>query len=391
MSHINFNKEYNKLLNKINEYKTEYEGYLRLINIKSFVHILNKYGVLTNSDKVYFNRFFNMFVIVNDNVEQTYVPYISECSTTIKRKVLLKYLHPDKIKQLYGNDVDVLYGAYFTIITTQTNQNQNTSSDVILQNMCKENEPVFDIVTAKLLQNKLLSNNKIKSIKSTAKNQTYYAQQPENKYDVYKIFPTEIQSFVYLYGTLQNNEPIARFISDVYLLLSSIFTYLNKACKTQKMFKLITKNKLNLVPNLIQYFKLIKNNDCVDVMLALKNYLPNCYIKMIELFPTRNTYGFSISDPIFVRKENFSEELTKDFVYSENKRVASELAKVLNTYETKLNNCSIGEQQKIQDTIDEIMISIKKLETIDNDLVQFGINELSNISQFEGIYDFPDL
>lgn len=387
MANVNFAKEYNKLLRKSNEFAIEYASYLKFINIKSLVYLLNKYDVLSVSDKIHFNEFFDMFVIEKDGETSRYIPFImeSKCKIKLKRKQLLKYLHPDKIQMLYGN-IQHDMPTYFNTLLTEINGNDNLTTFDILEKIFTSNPVIFDIVTKRLLDNKLVSNNEIKSVKSNAKvhiaNTTYYAQHsqsPPRKYDVHSMFPVEIQTFVNMYNMLKEEEPIQRFKSDIFLILNSVFTVIRPIVRKISESKLIINSKG--VANIMQIFKLAKLDRYVDILLSLRTYLPNCYVKMIELFKIRTDLGY-IADPIFIRIDYFVEELVKDFVFGVNKYTLDQIRLLRDTFEKRLNSCDKTEAEQINIILVEMMGEINRMEN--------ESNNCGDIGSIDGIEAFSD-
>lgn len=393
-NYVNFDKEYNKLLKKIDEYKTEYESNFNILNIKSLIYLLDEHDIFSESDKAYFNKFFNIFVLnKNQPNEQKYIPFIKEekiCK--LKRKQLLKYLHPDKILFLYGDTFNIKFHNYFSEFMKFANNNLSSDSETLLEKICKDNEEVFDTVTNKLFNDKFLSNNEIKSIRSIAKNKLYYDQHLNNnttKYNVYSIFPLEVIMFVELYETLKNEIPMQRFKGDIIRILSAIYRFLEKNCKLEEINKVKIKNE-NYLPNIMQLFKLSDMTKCTDVMLILKLYLPNSYAKIIDIFNVcyyKNT-GIKIFPKISVSiySSDFNNDIEKDFLYGCTIIAENEIHKLKAIFQQNLNELlekkgSLTEIDKINVIMQEMIEEIRKFESCKMFLLK-GIDELSDISQF---------
>ena len=119
----------------------------------------------------------------------------------------------------------------------------------------------------------------------------------------------------------------------------------------------------------------------VDILLSLRTYLPNCYVKMIELFKIRTDLGY-IADPIFIRIDYFVEELVKDFVFGVNKYTLDQIRLLRDTFEKRLNSCDKTEAEQINIILVEMMGEINRMEN--------ESNNCGDIGSIDGIEAFSD-
>ena len=377
MSKINFTTEYNKLLGKFVEYKDEYDTHMNNINIKMFINMLDKYNIFDKITREKLDEFFNVFTIKKEEKEIKFIPHISSTSNKlkIKRKQLLVYLHPDKIDSLYNN-IELDLRTYFTQLIQKINSESNMSSYDILLHIYKTNEQVFELIVSKLTEKKLISNNEIKNIKKILYNIIYTQQHSKiskNKYDVWDIFPFEINHFVSMYNTLNKSEPMQKFISDIWFIVNSIYDVLKKTIsKIENIYNL--KN----VDNITQLFKIAHIDNCYDILMIMKKFLPNSYVKMISVFKINNNINY-ICDGIFIRTDNFSEELGKDYMYGKNVIFTD----MLDLLKSKISTVLTDKEN--EEKIENLISTIKgiKLEFIESGIYPSNIEDYENIDNIE--------
>jgi LysM repeat protein len=378
MSKINFTTEYNKLLGKFVEYKDEYDAHMNNINIKMFINMLDKYNIFDKNTREKLDKFFNIFTIKKEENEIKFIPHISSTTNKlkIKRKQLLVYLHPDKIDSLYNIKLDLR--TYFTQLIQKVNSKQNMSSHDILSDIYKTNEQVFELVISKLTEKNLISNNEIKNIKKISNIKIYTQQHskiPKNKYDVWDIFPFEINHFVSMYNTLNKSEPMQKFICDIWFIVSSIYDVLKKTIsKIGKNFDLRNVN------NITQLFKLAHIDNCYDILMIMKKFLPNSYVKMLSIFIIHNNLGY-ICDGLFIRNEYFAKELGKDYMYGKNNIFTDMIDLLKNKFSAVLTDDNEENKEKIENLISEIKEI--KLGFIESGIYPSNIEDYENIENIE--------
>ena len=355
MDKINFNTEYNKLLHKTDEYKKTYEDYLKYINIKLIVNLLNTYDIFDNPTLDKLNEVFNLFIIKKNESDIKHVPYIKdEKQIKIKRKNLMKYIHPDKILLLYGNDNHIKYISKFSEVFIKMNNDINLSSEDILVFIYNDNEDLFNIIVNKLSENKLISNNEIKYIKTKVNNNIVFKDIKIS--ETYDIFPIYINMFVRLHNMLEAATPINRFVNDIYIIINSIFNFIKEIIK-DKNIKLY-KSKHDLLPNIMQIFKINKMNKYIEIMLILNTYLPHCYIKLIEIFKVNSYLGTIYISSSYISNSDFLEAIKLDFIYGSNKYSIDMIKKLYNNENIKEYIDMIG----LMDTYDNSLLSMSNID-----------------------------
>lgn len=418
MNEINFAEEYEKLQKKSNEYDTQYNTYLKCINIRELVNKLNESDILNESTKNHFNSFFSKIYSDPNDVRSNDT---KSKNKKIKRKILLRYLHPDKIEILYGREINEKYQNTFSEIVMKINNDHSTPTMTILTEICESHHAIFEIVIDKLSQDKILNPDDVASIKEKAKTNNqpndekksnslkfqFETLSSQNEYynsdyksNFYNSFPIYVHTFVMMYNRIQKSSPIERFGTDLFLLLECIFQRLRDIVRTHDLLQ-IQFSPIDIVPNIMQLLKL-NNHIFFDTMLSIKQFVPNCYAKMISLFYLyKITEGgkYYIRDEIFIGYENFSKEIAKDFEYGTDKHTLTEMEKIINSinpdfidqFKEIIQSEQIKENKQFKEfdqntesinVIKNFIFDIRKLKTRIKNTCPENINELERVDMF---------
>ena len=411
---INFDEEYMKLIKIFNTYNAEYQLYLKSINLREFVTQLEPYDILNNESKRKLNILLNIQVKINEpnnnpNNADNNDNNNSKKIKMIKKKILLKYLHPDKITCLYGESINNDHKDYFCELMKKINNNTSFTSLSILLEIHKDNLEIFNLVIAKLLETNILTdidkNNIITFCEKTNNSKKksnvyseYFANKMKSVYDFTNLFPSKVNTFVMLCNQLEYSTPTERFYNDVFIIINSICEKLIYFFKQNEFIcqllkeKNITSFKTN-PSNIMQLLKII-DNDLFKVMLIFKSFLPNCYVAMISKFIIHHVYLYkndiAILDPIFVRQEDFSTQLDNDYVLGVNKHNLKNMEKIiemnpdvammLNNTQEFTNYDNFIDPDYIT-TLKKFVVEYEKTKQDIKNAYPINIDELENIDQ----------
>lgn len=295
MNKRSFITEYNKLLSEMDRFKNEYDRLIRESNLKFLFEALINMNILSHNTSMNLEFIFNTFKLKINNTEEKYIPYIYEKQTKLKlkRKELLKYIHPDKLNLMYNQDMSSYY-EYSTYLFTQID---GKCSLDILNKIFTDNYSFFNIVTKKLLNDCKISNNELKMINGENKRNIYFSQHKPSLNKVYDIFSVELNYFFILYSQLSEIEPNVRFSNDVTYVIEDVITFLNNRfknlCKELEKYTLrileqeficnysIILSQTNAI-NILQILKLLPTPEIIDVLKYIYHFFPLLYKHIVS-------------------------------------------------------------------------------------------------------------
>ena len=426
-----FDQQYKMMFDIHEKFNNEYNQYVNIIGLKNIVEQFTKYDLFNELEIKYFNDLFenkkvNIFNIDTDVDTDVDVDVFSK----ITKKILLKYLHPDKILSFYGEEINIKYADYFSNVTGKINSMVSKASKAsiiskkILSEIHGDNIEIFDLLIAKLLENDVLIADDIEKIKESIKksannidpinipininartntnNKTNY---DSDNFNPYSVFSPKVIIFVDMYNRINRTKPVSKFSNDVYRIVNSMYWKLKKIIIDDDIVKKLKKNNITFLPNseteeteeielpnIIQLLKM-DNNEFAGCMDIFKTHFPNCYVKMIQIMnPIKiSEICFIINNPIFIRIDDFANEIKNDYMIGAKRMQLNKYKNMLSQIDPILiekikqtdisiyNESTIPEELKI---VKEILQCIKIIENTIKTLSPENIDKYECIDMY---------
>lgn len=302
-----FKKEYNKMQNAIKKFHDEYMSLINVTNIKTMYELLLEQSILSDNNVKHFNDLFHMFLLnpnVTNDTQVPHVPYINDKKIKLKKNQLSRFIHPDKILQIYGTSIFNEYQDYFSELFKYLYKDSNTCLNT-LEHVFTNNKTIFQLLIDKLTEKNLISNNEIKSIKQNAMNKIYNTNHTIQLPKVYSMFPLEINLFVTQYNILNNYTVEQRWFYDINILLRSVINNIYDNINDSLWIPNV---------NIMEIFKRNNMHQQVNILLIVKTYLKNCYKYIISMFVVHETLKYIKRPLILSTSDDLKENILLDMI-----------------------------------------------------------------------------